>query len=411
MVAKIQSGKSLTGALHYNEHKVRLGKAELIGASLYVKDHRLLSFEDKLGRLANLASRNERTQTNTVHISLNFDLGEQLPPDLLLQVADAYMMRLGFGEQPYLVYQHRDAGHPHIHLLSTNIRADGSRISLHNIGRLKSEPARKAVEQEFNLVQAGQRQSKATTVQTEPSPLVYGRTDTRHAIGDIVHYVVQQYRFTSLPELNAVLGLYSVMADRGGTDTVMYRNSGLRYWAADAEGHRLGVPIKASRLYRKPVLKVLEDRFRLNEVLRKPCREPLRSLIDRALQAAKNRAEWQRTLHGLGVTAIFWQNEEGRVYGVTYVDRNQKAVFNGSDLGKGYSIAAVLNTLTQNAESSTTTTLSPSRVRKFPAADSPPTPDASSGSLLEELLSPVQHHGEENLFERKKRRKKRKLNF
>jgi len=60
-----------------------------------------------------------------------------------------YMEKIGFCEQPYLIYRHYDAGHPHIHIVSINIRRDGSRISLHNIGRNQSEKARKEIENEF----------------------------------------------------------------------------------------------------------------------------------------------------------------------------------------------------------------------------------------------------------------------
>ncbi|MGI8583448.1 MAG: relaxase/mobilization nuclease domain-containing protein [Chitinophagaceae bacterium] len=39
------------------------------------------------------------------------------------------MDKIGFAEQPYLVYQHLDAGHPHIHIVTTNIQQSGKRIS------------------------------------------------------------------------------------------------------------------------------------------------------------------------------------------------------------------------------------------------------------------------------------------
>jgi len=42
------------------------------------------------------------------------------------------------------------------------------------------------------------------------------------------------------------------------------------------------------------------------------------------------------------------QNEEGRMYGVTFVDNKNKCVFNGSDLGKGYSVAGLQARLTGN---------------------------------------------------------------
>jgi hypothetical protein len=43
----------------------------------------------------------------------------------LLSIAENYMEKIGFSAQPYLVYQHLDVGHPHVHLVTTNIGADG----------------------------------------------------------------------------------------------------------------------------------------------------------------------------------------------------------------------------------------------------------------------------------------------
>src|ERR1700761_703559 len=154
MVAKIKTGRSVSGAINYNEHKVRVGKAELILAQGYLKDPPNLSFTDKLQRLTDLTNRNERTLVNALHVSLNFAVSENLDKDVLQQIADEYMDGLGFGKQPYLVYQHYDAGHPHLHIVTTNIEPDGKRISFHLLANRASESARKQVELNFNLVKA-----------------------------------------------------------------------------------------------------------------------------------------------------------------------------------------------------------------------------------------------------------------
>ena len=39
------------------------------------------------------------------------------------------------------------------------------------------------------------------------------------------------------------------------------------------------------------------------------------------------------------------QNAEGRLYGITFVDNQNKVVFNGSDLGKGYSASGLQSKL------------------------------------------------------------------
>jgi hypothetical protein len=343
MVAKIISGKSLIGALNYNENKMRNDKAQLIDASGYFKDLEDLNFNDKLLRLTDLASRNERTKTNAVHISLNFAIGEQLEKHILQQIVTDYMARIGFGNQPYLAYQHSDAGHPHVHIVTTNIQTSGERISLHLLGKTKSEVARKAIEIQYSLKQAGNNSKEQKLPERITLKQVnYGKTETKRAITNIVNEVMKSYKFTSIPELNAVLNQFNVTADRGSKDSRMYEKNGLVYWVLDEKGYKLGVPIKASSIYGKPTLKALEDRFRLNEVLRKPLKEQLKKTIDEILTKPIDKAKLQQELHQKGIQVIFRKNEDGRLYGVTFVDHQSKAVFNGSDLGKAYSAVSFI---------------------------------------------------------------------
>src|ERR1700728_4388063 len=184
MVAVIKPGRSLRNTLHYNENKLRQKKAVLIHSANYGKDTDLLGFTDKIRRLEKLAALNQATKVNSIHISLNFDPSEKIPVEKLREIADAYMGKIGFGNQPYLVYQHHDSGHPHIHVVTTNIERSGNRIKLHNIGRDKSEPARKAIEKEFGLVIA-QRQQQKQVHELKPVVQVqkaqYGKFETKRA--------------------------------------------------------------------------------------------------------------------------------------------------------------------------------------------------------------------------------------
>lgn len=343
MVAKIKTGRSISGAINYNEHKIKLGKAELILAQGYLKDPHNLTFTDKSQRLIDLTKRNERTLVNTLHVSLNFAVGETLDRDVLQQIADDYMDGLGFGKQPYLVYQHHDAGHPHLHIVTTNIEPDGKRISFHLLANKASESARKQVELTYNLVKA-EDQGRQQHVLTKPLKQVdYGKSELKRSITNVVNEVVKAYKFTSIIELNAVLNQFNITADRGSKDSRMYEKNGLVYWVIDAKGNKLGVPIKASSIYGKPTLKVLEDRFRLNEVLRKPLKEQVKSKIDKVLLTPVSKNEFQKKLNEDGTQVIFRQNEEGNLYGITFVDHGSKTVFNGSDLGKSYSAATLVN--------------------------------------------------------------------
>src|SRR5690606_29039894 len=136
------SGKDIKGALNYNEQKVLQGKATCIQANLFLKEVGQLNFHDKLNRFTELNNRNKRTRTNTLHISLNFAPGEKLGADKLNEIASTYMGKIGFGNQPYLVYEHTDAAHPHVHILTTLIQESGKRIPIHYVGKNQSEVAR-----------------------------------------------------------------------------------------------------------------------------------------------------------------------------------------------------------------------------------------------------------------------------
>ena len=345
MVARIKIASSLSTSLNYNEQKVAHQEALCIHAVNYAKDLEQLNFYNKLRRMEHQAALNERVKANSVHISLNFHEADKLTKDRLKEIAGSYMQQIGFGDQPYLVYEHKDAGHQHIHIVSTNIRADGSRINTHNIGRNQSEIARKNIEHTYGLVKAEgqQRRQKQAIDHAFVHKVQYGRVETKQAIANVLDLVVNLYKFTSLPELNAVLKQYNVTADRGKEDSRLYKYRGLYYRALDENGNKIGVPIKASSFYNKPTLANLEKKFDRNEELRQPHKQRLKTQIDWALHGGNTSLpELKKDLEKEDIATIIRQNEQGKIYGITIVDYETKCVFNGSDLGKEYSAKRIL---------------------------------------------------------------------
>jgi hypothetical protein len=340
MVARIKSSKSIRGLLNYNENKVTAGQAQLIMASLFGTEVEKLKFSDKLNRFHHLTQLNDRVKTNSVHIMLNFDESEKPAMLKMQQIVTAYMDKIGFGDQPYLVYKHNDAAHAHIHIVTTNIEADGNRISLHNIGKTLSETARKELEIEFGLVKADSKVLiQANRIKPIiPEKAVYGSTPTKRAITNVVSAVVSQYKFTSLPEFNAILKQFNVVADRGKEGTLMFEKQGLIYSILDEKGNKIGIPFKASSLNDKPTLKNLEVRFGQNEEKRKPFKVNLKNSIEKVFRNYRGitKDTFIKELQKQNIQAVFRQNDQGITYGVTFIDNYYKTVFNGSDLGKAY---------------------------------------------------------------------------
>jgi hypothetical protein len=345
MVAVIKVGHSMHRIFNYNENKVKEGVAECIGAENFPLNAEEMSLRIKLNYLLKRMELNENVKRNSVHISLNFDPSEKdLSKEKLLEIAGGYMQKLGFGEQPYLVYQHHDAGHPHLHLVTTNIQSNGNRIDLHHLGIRKSEPARKEIEKMFGLVAAdGHQRSEAFQLKLiDARKVQYGRTETKRAITNVLDTVLDKYHYTSLPELNAVLRQYNILADRGSENSKIFKGGGLVYRILDEGGKPIGVPIKASDFYQKPTLKFLEEKYAPNEAKRQPFKSRIRNEIDKAF-IGKTLAldELVKQLKSKGIYISLRQNDAGLIYGLTYVDHQTKCVFNGSTLGKQYSAKAI----------------------------------------------------------------------
>jgi len=348
MVAKIVTGKKLRGALHYNESKVMEGTAELILASGFAGDIEQMNFNQKLQRFENLLMLNPKVKTNTLHISLNFDAAEELGDQTLQRIALAYMDKIGFGDQPFIAYRHHDAAHDHIHLVTTNIQRDGKPIDLHNIGCIRSENARKEIETEFKLIRAQSKRYKPEPAikPIDVSKALYGRLPTKRAISNTVNAVINSYQFSSLPELNAVLKQFNVVADRGGADTEMFRRGGLVYCLLDEQGNKVGVPIKSSSLYTKPTLQWLKAQFPKHHANKLVHKSALKATIDKVITVSpRDRADFVNALKEQGVAVVFRNNEQGQAYGITFVDHIHKMVLNGSSLGKAYTAKAILSQL------------------------------------------------------------------
>ena len=421
MVAKITIPKSIEAALNYNEKKVQKGNAVCLHAANYLNEAKAMNFYQKLDGFERLNNLNDRATTKTLHVSLNFDPSEKIADDKLLKIAELYMNKIGFGEQPFIVYKHEDAGHPHIHIVSTTIKTDGSRINTHNIGRNQSEKARKEIEQQYGLIKAERQQQlmKPGIKPVDAQKALYGKSETKRSISNVVGAVFSQYKFTSLPEFNSALKQFNVVADRGKEEGRIYKNRGLVYRILDSDGNKVGVPIKASSIGCKPILDNLEKKFTANEVAKEPLKQRTKNAIDDCLQTSPGSMKnLVAALNQKNIYTVLRQNAEGRLYGITFVDNQNKVVFNGSDLGKGYSAAALQSKLAAVNEnplaqdetkggSSSGVLLKENDLNKYQEKTISIT--AKNENLLDVLLSTKgQHDNIPTSLLKKKRKKKRK---
>ena len=429
MVAVIKTGSSIRRIFLYNENKIELGVARCLSAINYPMEAHQMNASMRLNRLLQQAALNSKVMRNSVHISLNFDPTEKdLSDDRLIEIAKRYMEGIGFSDQPFLIYRHFDAAHPHIHLVSIKVRSDGSRIDMHNMGRNQSEKIRSLIEEEFNLVKADQSMLKLSHIPKgiDLVKVQYGRTETRAAIQHVLEEVLNSYNFRSLHQLNAILRQFNVLADRGSERSRIYTNKGLLYGLMDEHGNKVGVPIKASDLYSRPTLKNLQDRFEQNQPFRNQHKIRTIYSIDKAIQGQiKDIEEFKGRLLRQAIDVVIRESASGVVYGITYVDHKNKCVFNGSELGKQYSAKAILARLADPVLEKNSIKLQDRpfvRLNIVPARSEPNKVNGSTGismnilsiakNPLETLFNaPNSADYIPHAFKKRKKKKKRKIQY
>ncbi|WP_127127874.1 relaxase/mobilization nuclease domain-containing protein [Pseudoflavitalea rhizosphaerae] len=327
MVARVSFGESIKNALSYNENKLRKEDAELILASRFSCDIPDLNFSEKLTRFERIIQFNPEIQKNTAHIILSFSPFDVLSNEKLQLLAYDYMKRIGFEDQPYLVYLHNDTNVPHLHIVSTTIRPDGSPIYLHNFAKRLSEPARKGIEDEFGLIPAESMKN-----QKEYS---YSSENTKSFITNTVRDVIAKYHITTLDDFNAILKKKGIFADPGLPGSRMHEYKGLVYSKIDRFEKREGVPIKASAIYTQPTLATLKKKFEKSQLLlqdkKKYLEQVLSSFFTHPGSFTQNQfLAWMRSKK---VDCEFLPDAGGNIQDIRFVDHFSKAVFSCKHFG------------------------------------------------------------------------------
>ncbi|MCE9238913.1 relaxase/mobilization nuclease domain-containing protein [Parabacteroides johnsonii] len=339
MVAKISHGMSLYGALAYNYDKVAAGTAEILSGSRMISDRLGLPSEDiRLALLSfeNYLLANRNTEKPVLHISLSPAPEDRLTDERLAELAERYMQKMGYGNQPYITYKHTDTHNTHIHIVSVCVDEQGKKIS-DTYEHRRSMTTCRELEADFGLrngVDMEKRNPKAELRKVDAS-----LGDVRHQVGNTLKAVLESYRFQTFGEYSALLSTLNIEAKqvRGEYNGVSY--TGIVYSATDDTGKVVSPPFKSSRFGKRFGNERLEKRMLMNlKALKDGKWTPsIQGDIVRALRQADSRKRFVELLGQNRIDVVFRENERGRIYGVTFIDHNRREVFNGSRMGKEFS--------------------------------------------------------------------------
>ena len=380
MVPKVNSGANVYGVLQYNRIKVEAGEGRILYMQgIPERSDGRFGIEECTEAFEYYTALNPRVRKPVVHFSLNPSPEDRLSEAQLMQLAAEFMERMGYGSQPYVVFLHEDIARRHMHVVSVRVDEQGRKID-HNNELRRAMTVCRELEREYGLHVPGDG-----GVQAEPEELHrvdYRRSDLKHQLRNVVMTFKQQYGFQSLAEFNTLLERYGLAAEeiRGRP----YR--GLVYHVLDEDGKRTGAAVKASRLGDFFGWKSLEQKFEATKQRLRQDPETLdgtRREIDRARSGGRNRKEFTAELRENGIDAVFRENDAGRIYGVTFIDRTTHQVFNGSRLGKEYAANAFEAWFNSREQESSTPM--PEELRLLPLLE-PPQPGRATVEEFEEYI-------------------------
>lgn len=335
MVAKISIGSSLYGALAYNSEKINKEEGRLLGANKIILP---ADGQIDIGRIAEnfreFMPMMGRTKKPVLHISLNPHPDDKLTDQDFEILAREYLEKLGFGEQPFIIYKHEDIHRHHIHIVTVNVNEQGKRLNQDFLFR-RSKKITTELEEKYNLHKAQREKITPDMPIKKVDPL----GDIKRQVANTVKMVGMRYKFQTLGEYNAVLSLYNIRCEQTDGRVNGREYHGLVYFATDDDGKVIANPFKASRLGKFASRTAVEGRF--ERAKDKIDVASTRNRVADVLSRATDKEDFTSKLKDCGIDVIFRYTDEGRIYGVTFIDHNAMTVLNGSRLGKQFSANAL----------------------------------------------------------------------
>ena len=376
MVAKISIGSSLYGALAYNGEKINEARGRILGSNKVVippDGHARIaqmvedfkSFMPKMGR----------TKKPVLHISLNPHPEDRLTDQDFEILAREYLDKLGFGDQPFVIYKHEDIDRHHIHIVTVNVNEQGKRLNQAFLFR-RSKAITNELEQKYNLHKAQREKVSPDTPIKKLDP----SGDIKRQVQNTVKLVSMRYKFQTLGEYNAILSLYNIRCEPTDGRVNGREYHGLVYFAMNDNGDTVSTPFKASRLGKFASRAAVEGHFERSKESVEI--RPTKRIVASVMAQSSGQDDFITRLKDNGIDLVLRYNEDGRIYGATFVDHNTHTVLNGSRLGKEFSANAFERWFNGDGEKTIlSASVTPNTDTTQTAGDTsaPPQPNPSTG--------------------------------
>ena len=333
MVAKISVGNSLYGAIAYNGEKINEAQGRLLTTNrIYNDGSGKVDINKAMEGFLTFMPPQMKVEKPVVHISLNPHPEDALTDAELQDIAREYLEKLGFGNQPYLVFKHEDIDRHHLHIVTVRVDENGKCISDKN-NYYRSKQITRELEKKYGLHDAERRNRR---LDTPLSKVDASAGDVKKQVGNTVKALNGQYRFQTMGEYRALLSIYNLTVEEARGNVRGREYHGLVYSVTDGRGNKVGNPFKSSLFGKSAGYEAMQKKFvrSRSEIKDRKLADMTKRTVLSVLQGTYDKDRFVSQLKEKGIDTVLRYTEEGRIYGATFIDHRTGCVLNGSRMDK-----------------------------------------------------------------------------
>ncbi|MDM1398192.1 relaxase/mobilization nuclease domain-containing protein [Myroides odoratimimus] len=327
MVVRIGKGIDILKPLVYNQTKVDNKSACILGVNKIALP--LYSLENASKYFYSYFEpyllNNLRTVTPVRHISINPNPVDKLDDLTLLKIAKAYMEKIGYKHQPYIIYKHFDLKRVHLHIVSVSINNQGYQIN-RDFDFVIAQNACKELIKEFNLTDYTKKYK--VEVDLDLKVVDYRESNLTRQIDSVVSSLPKYYSFEDFDSYNAILQLFKVMARLGNNKEF----NSIMYFALDHQNKEISNLVSSSKLSLKVDIGFLEKHFK-KSIKAKDLNidNKVSDQIRSYLSQSKDYKHFKKLLTNQGINLVADNKDKSKFY---FVSHKYRRVFSFSHIDR-----------------------------------------------------------------------------
>ena len=336
MIGKVlKASPTAHGALDYNEKKVMRGDAELVDYA-NLPDDLPSTIEWAFDELLENPAVTPQSRSRVFHMTIGPGIDDDLSPEKAKELIADVMKKMGYGEQPYVVYYHHDIDRGHYHVVAPRVKKDGRLIDSSFEGR-KLTNILKELAGKYNYTfgkKEGGQGIQPNLPVVKHMEFKRGDANVRQTLVSLFEEALK-YDFHSLFQFGSILLSMNIRLTmrkrKDGTEAVILEG-------LDERGNRATMKFSMEKNFGLPGAEIYRKRLEENNrigVLQLSRKVAVKEVSDFCLEETASADEYCKAIEEAGIRHVMLRDENtNEIKRVVLVDKSSKTIIDTAIKGE-----------------------------------------------------------------------------